>query len=39
MIELQVDLRNVNRHAKQIWRNLVDPGHRPPPDAAAVAAS
>jgi hypothetical protein len=39
MIELQVELGHMNRYSKQIWRDLVDPGHRPPPDAVPLPAS
>ena len=39
MIELQVELRRINRNSIQIGRDLVDPGHRTPPDAVPFGAS
>jgi hypothetical protein len=37
--ELQVELRHINRYSIQIGRDLVDPGHRTPPDAVIFGAS
>jgi hypothetical protein len=39
MIELQVELRHINRDSVQIGCDLVDPGHRTPPGAFPFGAS